>query len=863
MLIPYNQLSMRNIYLILCYLFISSTLLVSKEQSLENMKQTVETQTGELKVNTLNKMALAYIQQDSLEQAKDYLNQTVQLATQLNYLKGIADAKDNSGLLFQERHDYANAMKRFVEALKIRNNIDDEIGIAASKNNIGRLFFLQEDYDQAEENLVNALHMRRKAKDAAGAAESSKNLGDVYLAKKIYGKAKEAFREAMGLKLEVEEVEGAAKIASEIGKIASDLGDYEGALLYYQTSLDLHTSMKDRANIATDFNNMALVFSAQKAYEEALNLNKKAEEIRKELGDDFDLAETYKNAGVIYAGLGQKTEASIHLQNSLEHLKKIKVRPGVQHIYKAVALAYEDLGDFKAAYNSHITYAKMRDLLYNEEKSKALLELTTKYESEFAAEQQQQQIEKLELQQASAKKFRYVLLAIIGLIGLLLLNVYNNYKRKKKDNELLLAKNEEIHRQKDEIDNQNLKLEEKNASLDILNQKLVHEMAERESIEKSSFARDRFLATMSHEMRTPMNIIIGLTHLLLEEKPRENQVEHLRTLQFSANNLLVFINDILDFSKIEAGKLTLENRDFKLQKLVNEIKTRLIQSIKEKNNQLHINFDSKLPEVLVGDPTRLNQILTNIISTANHYTDNGQIDVGIKLHELHQKEATLLLTIQDNGQGIEAEKLKEMFRHFNPNSADVFEGYSSSDLALAITRRLVDLQNGKIEVNSEKNKGNLFIVYLPFKLAETTVKKNTKKTVHSFAHLAGNSILVVEDNKINQLVVAKMLRKLGMEVRTADNGLEALDALNQKDFNLILMDIQMPKMDGYRTTAEIRKMSDPKKREVPIIALTASAFLTEKEKAKLFGMNEHVGKPFGPEDLLDKISKCLGIHQKI
>lgn len=854
---------MRTISLFLFQLFICSTLLATAGLDIGSLKQTAETQTGEPLVNTLNQIALYYLQQDSMLAAKSYIERASLLASDLNYLKGMADAADNKGLTFQGRYDYTNAMKRFVEALKIRNNIQDEAGIATSKNNIGKLFFLQEDYDQAEENLVEALQKRRKMKDVAGAAETSKNLGDVYLAKKIYGKAKEAFREAMELKLEVEDVEGAAKIANEIGKIASDLGDYEGALLYYQTSLDLHTSMEDMSKIATDFSNMTQAFIEQKAWEDALSVNENAEGIRKNLNDEFGLAETYKNAGIIYAGIGDKATAETNLKSSLEYLKKTGERPGTQLIYKDIALAYEALGNFEAAYKSHKAYANARDFLYNEEKSKALLDLTTKYESEFAAEQQQQQIEKLELQQANAQKFRYVLLAIIALIGLLLLNVFINYKRKQKDNELLLAKNEEIQRQKDEIDRQNISLEEKNASLDVLNQKLVHEMAERESIEKSSFARDRFLATMSHEMRTPMNIIIGLTHLLLEENPREDQVEHLRTLQFSANNLVVFINDILDFSKIEAGKLTLESREFKLQKLVKEIEARFVQPAREKHNELNFQFDSKLPEILVGDPTRLNQILTNIVSTSNNYTSKGQIDVSIKLHELHQKEATLLLTVQDNGQGLEPEKIQEMFRQFNRNTGDIFEGYSSSDLALAITRRLVDLQNGKIEVSSEKGKGNLFIVYLPFKLAENSAKKRQKKSMDSFTHLAGNRILVVEDNKINQLVVAKMLRKLGMEVQTADNGLEALDALAEKNFNLILMDIQMPKMDGYRTTAEIRKMPDPKKRDLPIIALTASAFLTEKEKAKLFGMNDHVGKPFGPEDLLEKISKCLGIHQMV
>ncbi len=845
--------------------------LQAEEQSITELESKVEQSTGNSKVNALNDLAGMLLEKKPMV-AEEYALEAYKLAQSKEYLSGMASAADNLGLLMLDKYDYENAMKYFVESLSIWNTLNDEKGIATSKNHIGRVFFLQEDMNSALKNLDEALQIRNKITDFNGAAETHENLGYVYLFKKTYGKAREHFGQAMELRIEMEQLPEAASLASDMGKIASEMGDSDSALAYYNQSLDLNSTMQDIPNISRDYNNIALVywnqaktntFDKEELLEEALDANESAFKIRQRLGDKLSLAETHQNFGSIYTAMGNKKLAVEHLSMSAELLRDVGAEPGTQDIYRNISIAYQDLGDFKNAYKFQLAYANNKEVIFNKEKSTALLELTTKYDSQFAAEKQKQKISDLEKEQAFSSKISYFLMALVGL-GLLLMGVlYNSYRLKKKDNHLLMVKNEEIERQKTEIDAKNKELNGKNDSLDVLNQKLVKEMADRESIEQSSFARERFLATMSHEMRTPMNIIIGLTHLLLSENPREDQQEHLRTLQFSANNLVVFINDVLDFSKIEAGKLTLESREFDPKEILKEINRRFELPSNDKNLALKCSFDKKIPEVLLGDPARMNQILTNLVSNAIKFTNNGKVDVDIRLEELNKNEAIIKLVVEDTGKGIDSTKLEEMFRKFSSTSnEDLFEGYASSGLGLAITKRLVDLQNGKIEVDSVPERGTIFTVHLPYKVVEVNNNK-PKKTLkeNDYSGLVGNKVLLVEDNKINQLVVAKMLRKLGMEVVTADDGLEALDCYSQQYFDLVLMDIQMPKMDGYRTTAEIRKSSDPRKRDVPIIALTASAFLTEKEKAKLFGMNDHVGKPFGPDDLLEKISNCLSVYK--
>ncbi len=857
--------------LLFTFLLFFGSVLQAKETSITDLQSKVEATTGNSKVDALNELA-QMLSEDKPDEAYEYALEAYEMAGKMNYPKGLASAADNLGMLMLDRYDYENAMKYFVEGLSLRNNISDEKGIATSKDNIGWVFYLQEDMNSAESNLQEALNIRNKITDFEGAAASHEKLGYVFLFKKTYGKAREHFGQAMELRIEMEQLPEAADLASHMGKIASDMGDTDGAIAYYSQSLDLNSSMQDVPNIGTDYNNIALVyyhqskssaFDKEELLEEALDANESAFRIRSKLDDKLALAETYQNFGSIYADMGDKAKANENLEKSSALLKEIGAEPGTQFIYLNISKAYEGLGEFKKAYKYQLAYDKNKEVIFNTEKSKALLDLTTKYDSQFAAEKQKQKISVLEKEQAFSDKISYFLMALVAL-GLLLIGVlYNSYRLKKRDNNLLRAKNEEIERQKAEINAKNAELNEKAASLDNLNQQLVKEMAERESIEQSSFARERFLATMSHEMRTPMNIIIGLTHLLLSESPREDQIEHLRTLQFSANNLVVFINDVLDFSKIEAGKLTLESREFDPKQILKEIEKRFELPTNDKKLKFNCRYDKKVPEVLLGDPARMNQILTNLVSNAVKFTDEGEVNVDIQLDELNKNEATLKLVVEDTGVGIDPAKLEEKFRKFSSNSnEDLFEGYASSGLGLAITKRLIDLQNGRIEVNSVPNEGTTFTVYLPYKAVavdKSTLKKDNKPA--DYGHLVGNKVLLVEDNKINQLVVAKMLRKLGMEVITADDGLEALDAYSNQYFDLVLMDIQMPKMDGYRTTAEIRKSSDPRKRDVPIIALTASAFLTEKEKAKLFGMNDHVGKPFGPDDLLEKISNCLAVYK--
>lgn len=853
---------MRTTFLLSLFCLCLSAIAFGNKEQLTLLEQKA---LSEQNPSLYNSVAVKYLEQNNLSKAKKNANKALLLASGVADVAEIAQANEVLGVIAKKRFDYTNAVAFLLAGLDGWKKLKQPEGVARVNLHIGQIFYFEKDYANAITHLNRAKEGFDKLNEVTKLAEIHQSFGDVYLAQNFMGKAKNSYSTAFDLFIEQEDYKKAAAIARFLGKITLNLGDYEGALIYFSQSLDLHRSIEDLPNIAIDYNDITLTHIAQKEYEEAKFNNGIALNLRQELQDSLGIAESLKNLGVIHAATGAKQKAIAQLQQSADILEKLSIRKEIPAIYESIAQTFAQLGEYRSALKYQKAFSKSQQDLFDKDKATAMLELTTRYESESEAEEQKQQIALLEKDKAANFRFSIFLLAVIALIAGLLASLYLSYRRKKKANVLLQDKNEEIIWQSKEIDRKNIQLQEKAASLDLLNNKLVDEMAERESIERSSFARDSFLAMMSHQMRTPINIIVGLSHLLLEENPREDQKESLRNLQFSANNLVVFINDVLDYSKIEAGKLVMQTRDFKLPQITEDVQKWSTIPAEDKEVKLTFEIDEKVPKILTGDPTRLNQILTNLISNSLSYTDNGTIKTTVNLFQLSDRNVTLEIVIQDDGRGIEKAKLEEMFRKFTRDpEADIYDGFNTSGLELAITKRLVDLQNGRIEAESELGNGTTFKVYLPYVIPSTTAKPEVTNDnqLLPYHYLVGKKILVVEDNRLNQLVVRKMLTKLGVKVTTADNGLEALDRIMETYFDLILMDIQMPKMDGYRATAEIRKSENPIIANVPIIALTASAYLTEKDKAQLFGMNDHVGKPFGPEELMEKISNCLAKKEK-
>lgn len=386
----------------------------------------------------------------------------------------------------------------------------------------------------------------------------------------------------------------------------------------------------------------------------------------------------------------------------------------------------------------------------------------------------------------------------------------------------------------------------------------------KDNAEYSLKVKEQFLANMSHEIRTPMNAIIGMTKLLQNTEISKTQKRYLSNIKTSADHLLVIINDILDFSKIEAGKIEFEKTKFSLRKLLRRTKDSLELGAQKKNLYLEINTEQELPDYIIGDEVRLNQIILNLAGNAVKFTEKGGVTINISKKSEDKESIVIDFAIIDTGIGIEKDKLKKIFHSFSQASNDTTRKYGGTGLGLTISKQLVELQGGQIQVESEYGKGSTFSFFIPFAKTSnkqenpTNEKQNNKLNQEApkiLAEMKPVKVLLAEDNKINQLFASTILRKNNCKVSIAESGQQAIDLLKESEFQIILMDLHMPEMDGYDATKYIRNHFENNKKDIPIIALTAAATKGEVDKCYNVGVTDFISKPYTPEVLLGMIVK--------
>ncbi len=717
-----------------------------------------------------------------------------------------------------------------------------------------------------EEDVMNEFNKFKSTladnpKDNKMLRELNSSMGEWALYNNKFPKALAYFRESLRLSEKLHLSDGTyTRNNASLSAIHTNIGNYKESEKYVVKSITLAHQQKDTLNIGSSYITMsklqlklkdevqakiyvdsAMYFMKNvKKCEECYNIAKTISAGIKNLSGHFsealkDLNEVEyfskeENGGFklehnffiekanAFMGLKRYDEA-INTINASEDTE-VTLFGTTSDQYDILVNAYEAKGDYKKALENYKLYVQVEDSLavWRNGSEVTRLEL----ESEFTQQQLQSQLDfQTKLNRQKSTKNWILFLGISTF--LIALGLYFRLRYTRKTQKLLQQKNEIIE-------------------------------AEKEKALASEKAKHQFLANMSHEIRTPMNAIKGMIDILIRRNPNKDQKEYLDAIKQSSDSLLVIINDILDISKIEAGKITLEHEPFSVNDLVDNVHTIMQFKAEEKGLQLKKDMPTERMNV-TGDDTRLRQILINLIGNAIKFTEKGVVKTTIKL-DIVDNKVNLHFIVSDTGIGIDEAYLDKIFKSFEQAYSDTSRKFGGTGLGLSISKKLVELHNGKIWVESEPGKGSQFHFILAYDLAETyTQDFQSEHTDNNIAEkLKGISILLVEDNQFNAIVAQEELEDAieGVTVEVAENGVIALEKLKSSHFDIILMDVQMPTMNGYEATKAIRALNN-EKAKTPIIAMTANVFKEEIDACNQAGMNDFIGKPFDTNELLQKI----------
>lgn len=681
------------------------------------------------------------------------------------------------------------------------------------------------NYKDALLHTQQAILFTIKNKNKKDQALQTFNLGKIYFDLRKYDDAIETFLKTSALFSNFEVNADHAKTYYHIGLCYMEKENVERAAIYFERAKTINDSLKipdnaelfnlQKALIYQSKNNLELASSIYKIIiakeDSAALLNTKAEALY-QMGN----IEALKNRYIL---------ALNYLNKALELNSKSENLIQKSNILLALSSVYEKMLDKNNAYSYLKLHLNLKERITILDNEKLGIDDYKKFK-ESKRLKEIAQINNDNKEQEKANKFSKLIsifaIALISILSLLSLSLYKNNIIRNQSNLLLKEKNKELEIAKDKA-------------------------------EKASEARSEFLSTVSHELRTPLNAINGITHLLLEEKPKKTQMDYLSSLQFSAEYLTKFINEILEINKIDSEKVEIEYTRFNLKQLLANIQNSLKELASVNNINFKLEIDDAIPDYLIGDPTKLSQIILNLINNALKFTKNGDVTVIANLKKLEDEKATLYFEITDTGIGIPEDKLESVFDSFSQGSIEVNRKYGGTGLGLTIVKKLITILGGQIKLKSIVGEGSSFSFKLEFNISSQPLEMESKPKINYDSKLVNKKILLVEDNKINQMISKKMLEKKGVYCTIIDSGEDAVEIAKSNTFDMILMDVHLPGINGTIATQEIRIFDST----TPIIALTAISLDENREMLLSFGMNDVITKPFIPEEFYSTIANYV------
>jgi len=656
-----------------------------------------------------------------------------------------------------------------------------------------------------------------------GLANQTFKLGKIYYKQHKYDEALKSFHRSVASFDSVKPTCTKVLALHYIGVANTAKGDYEIAAIYYKKAELLLNQLKmvDHAEVLNFQKAMALKTNknlplAAKSFHEII-----------EKPDNPSILKTksdaYYQLGLIETQLKRNDSAIIYLENALDYNTKSNNLAQKSKIILAISQYYKQHKNFDLAYSYLDEHYQLENYILKLKNAKIDLNEFEKFKKNQSLNNtiKRESEEKIQLKTYRYSKLVSILaIALISILSLLSLALYKNNIIRNQNNLLLREKNKEL-------------------------------VLAKNKAEKASKARSEFLSTVSHELRTPLNAINGITHLLLEDNPKKTQLKYLESLKFSGNYLTTFINEILEINKIDSTKVEIENITFNLKELLFNIQSSLKELATANKNYFNLEIDESIPDNLIGDPTKISQIILNLINNALKFTQNGNVNVIAKLYTKEEDGATVYFEIVDTGIGIPEDKLQTVFESFSQGSIEVNRKYGGTGLGLTIVKKLIELLGGEIKLKSEVGKGSTFTFKLKFKINNEPLEVVEEAKPYNDKQLKHKSILLIEDNKINQMITRKMLENKAITCEIIDNGEDAVELLKVKRFDMILMDVHLPGINGTTATKLIREFD----KTTPIIALTAISLDENRDMLLSYGMNDVITKPFVPDEFYSTIAK--------
>ncbi len=682
-------------------------------------------------------------------------------------------------------------------------------------------------------NYKSSLNFAQKAidfavnkKDNKQEARSYAVLASLYFDLKKYDDAIESYTKCLSFYNLIEPSSEQAYSYYKLGLCYMEKGEFLKAETYFNDAQRIYTEIKIPDAVELLNLQKGIVYSAKGKYKLATPIFDQIIAKPDYLDVFKTKAEALYQQGSIELKNNRKNLALNYLNRAYDLNAKDKNIEQKSKILLSLSIVHEKLLDIFKSHKYLREHIRMKDSIAVVNSKKIGTEDYANFkETERMKTIEQMDKEYKEQQKANkvAKLISTLAIALIIILSLLSISLYKNNNIKKKSNLLLKEKNNELQIAKDKA-------------------------------EKASKARAEFLSTVSHELRTPLNAINGITHLLLEENPKESQMNYLTSLKFSGNYLLTFINEILEINRIESSAIETENLNFNLKLLLGNIQNSLKELASINNNAFSVEIDENIPDFLIGDPTKLSQIFLNLINNALKFTKNGEVKVILSSTETNEEFTAIHFEVIDTGIGIPEEKIDSVFDSFSQGSIEINRKYGGTGLGLTIVKKLVHILGGKIKVESKVGKGSSFKFDLSFKIG-TDEKIVEKVSDYDESILYDKKVLLIEDNKINQMITKKMVENKSMLCEVIDNGEDAIEAVKNNKYDLVLMDVHLPGINGTIATQTIRTFD----KKTLIIALTAISLNENREMLLSYGMNDVITKPFNPDEFYKIIAQNLAI----